>query len=177
MSTALLVIDVQAGVVRPCLDADAVVARIHALVARARSEGVPVVWVQDEQDFPFGTDDWQLAAPLVRDAAEPLVRKTYRDSFVDTDLRAVLDGLDVTHLVITGAQTDYCVRTTAGRAAADGYDVSLVADAHTTTDAEHDGVTVPAAHVIAHTNMYWSGLRYPGRRFRVPESAAVDFGD
>lgn len=173
MTSALLVIDVQAGVVRPCADGRAVVDRIDALVRRARAEGVPVVWVQDEEDLPFGTDDWQLAAPLERHDTEPLVRKTYRDSFADTDLAAVLGRLGVTRLVVVGTQTDHCVRTTAQRAAVDGFDVTLVADAHTTTDAEWGGVVVPAAEIVAHTNMYWSGLRYPGQRFDVVPAASV----
>ncbi|WIB78616.1 isochorismatase family protein [Curtobacterium sp. MCPF17_002] len=173
MTTALLVIDVQAGVVRPCLDGQQVVDRVDGLVRRARAEGVPVVWVQDEQDFPVDTDDWQLAAPLVRDASEPLVRKTYRDSFADTDLHVVLTDLGVSRLVVAGAQTDYCVRTTAQRAAAEGFDVTLVEDGHTTTDAEWRGAVVAAADIIAHTNMYWSGLRYPGRRFDVVPAATV----
>lgn len=173
MTTALLVIDVQAGVVRPCLDGQQVVDRIDGLVERARAEGAPVVWVQDEQDFPSGSDDWQLAAPLVRHDAEPLIRKTYRDAFADTDLHLVLADLGVSRLVVTGAQTDYCVRTTAQRAAAEGFDVTLVEDAHTTTDADWGGTVITAADVIAHTNMYWSGLRYPGRRFDVAPAAAV----
>jgi nicotinamidase-related amidase len=176
MTSALLVIDVQAGVVRPCLDGQQVVDRIDALVGRARTEGVPVVWVQDEEDLPFGSDDWQLAAPLHRHDAEPLVRKTYRDSFAETELAAVLERLAVTRLVVVGTQSDYCVRTTAQRAAVDGFDVTLVADAHTTVDAEWGGVVVPAAEIVAHTNMYWGGLRYPGQRFDVVPAAAVEFG-
>lgn len=173
MTSALLVIDVQAGVVRPCLDGQRVVDRIDALVGRARAEGVPVVWVQDEQDFAVDTDDWQIAAPLVRDDDEPLVRKTYRDSFADTDLHVVLSELEVSRLVVVGTQTDYCVRTTAQRAASEGFDVTLVEDGHTTTDADWNGTTIRAADVIAHTNMYWSGLRYPGRRFDVAPAATV----
>ncbi|WP_258371746.1 hypothetical protein [Curtobacterium sp. MCBD17_023] len=45
------------------------------------------------------------------------------------------------------------------------YGLTLVADAHTTTDAEHDGVVITGAQIVAHTNMYFAGLRYPGRQF------------
>jgi nicotinamidase-related amidase len=165
ISSALLVIDLQRGVVVDCFEADAVLDRVARLVDRARAEGVPVVWVQDHDEFAEGSDGWALAEPLVRDADEPLVRKEFRDSFAGTDLAEVLDGLGVQHLVVAGAQSDYCVRTTTQAAAARGFDVTLVSDAHTTTDAEHDGVVITGEQIVAHTNMYFAGLRYPGQRF------------
>ncbi|OIH93030.1 MULTISPECIES: cysteine hydrolase family protein [unclassified Curtobacterium] len=173
-TTVLLVIDLQVGVLPGCTDADGVVARTAALVDRARAEGVPVVWVQDHDDFVEGSPEWELQPPLRRAADEPLVRKTYRDAFAATDLAAVLDGLGTRHLVVAGAQSDHCIRTTTQAAAARGFDVTLVSDAHTTTDSEHDGVAITGAQVIAHTNMYFSGLRYPGRRFAAVPHDRVD---
>lgn len=169
----LLVIDLQVGVLDGCLDPDGVVRRTAALVDRARAEGVPVVWVQDHGDLPEGTPGWQLAAPLVRADDEPLVRKEYRDSFAGTDLAEVLSGLGATRLVVAGAQSDYCIRTTTQAAAARGFDVTLVSDAHTTTDATWDGVAVSAEQIVAHTTMYFSGLRYPGRAYGVAAHDAV----
>ncbi|MBF4606012.1 cysteine hydrolase family protein [Curtobacterium sp. VKM Ac-1393] len=173
--TALLVIDLQHGVVRDCFDSADVLLRTAQLVDRARSSGVPVVWVQDHGDFAEGSDDWQLAAPLVRRPDEPLVQKEYRDSFTETDLAAVLQSLGVRHLVVAGAQSDYCVRTTTQAAAVRGFDVTLVSDAHTTTDAEHDGVVITGEQIVAHTNMYFGGLRYPGRRFAALRHHDVTF--
>ncbi|WIB27519.1 cysteine hydrolase family protein [Curtobacterium sp. MCSS17_015] len=164
-STVLLVIDLQTGVVDGCFDVVAVLRRIARLVDRARAEGVPVVWVQDHEGFAEGTPGWELAEPLSRSEDEPLVRKHFRDSFAGTDLAEVLEGLGAEHLVVAGAQSDYCVRTTTQAAAVRGYDVTLVSDAHTTTDAEHDGVVITGEQIVAHTNMYFAGLRYPGRRF------------
>jgi len=174
--TALLVIDLQQGVLEGCVDADGVLNRTARLVDRARVEGVPVVWVQDHGGFAEGTNAWELAAPLVRMPEDPLIRKAYRDSFTDTDLAKVLDALDVQRLVVAGAQSDYCIRTTTQAAAARGFDVSLVSDAHTTTDAEHDGVVVTGEQIIAHTNMYFRGLRYPGQRFTAEPHDRVIFG-
>jgi len=163
--TTLIVIDLQVGVLVGCFDAAAVVDRTAALVARARAAGVSVVWVQDHGDFAEGTAEWELASPLERRPDEPLVRKAYRDSFAGTGLADVLAALGATRLVIAGAQSDYCVRTTTQAAAVRGYDVTLVSDAHTTTDAQHDGVTITGEQIVAHTNMYFSGLRYPGQHF------------
>ncbi|GAB3581888.1 cysteine hydrolase family protein [Leifsonia lichenia] len=173
--TVLVVIDLQSGVIADCYDADGVVQRTASLVDRARDERVPIIWVQDEGDHAHGTPGWELADGLSRALGEPLVRKEYRDAFADTDLDELLDGLDVTRIVVAGAQSDYCVRTTTQSAAVRGYDVTLVSDAHTTTDAEWDGVAITAEQIVAHTNKYFSGLRYPGQTFDAVRAADVVF--
>jgi nicotinamidase-related amidase len=168
MTTVALVIDLQVGVVRGCFDADGVVARSAALVERARRTGTPVVWVQHHApDLERGTPGWGLADGLTPRTNEPLVHKAYRDAFAETSLREVLDSLGATRLVIVGAQSDFCVRTTTQRAASLGYDVTLVSDGHTTTDTEWDGVKITGEQIVAHTNMYFSGLRYPQGSFTV----------
>ncbi|WP_449407856.1 isochorismatase family protein [Microbacterium maritypicum] len=164
--TVVIVIDMQAGVTRGCVDEHGVLERADALVRRAREAGTPVVWVHHDP-VGVGTPDWELAAPLHRVEGESLVRKDYRDSFADTDLRDVLDRSGATRLVIAGAQSDFCVRTTMQRAAAEGYDVALVSDAHTTVGTEWDSVPISGEQIVAHTNMYFSGLRYPGQRFEL----------
>jgi nicotinamidase-related amidase len=161
--SVLLVVDMQEAVVTGLFDAEGVLARTATLVGRAREEGAPVVWVQDDRVGEAGSPAWQLAAPLVPIDHEPIVRKRHRDSFAATDLPDVLHRLGATRLVIAGAQSDYCVRTTTQRAAAEGYDVVLVSDAHTTEDAEWDGVVITGEQIVAHTNLYFSGLRYPGQ--------------
>ncbi len=172
--TVLLVIDLQKGVLPGCADAAGVVERTAALVARARAAGTPVVWVQHEEaDLPWESAPWQLADGLVPAEGEPLVRKEYRDAFAGTDLDEVLESFDATRLVVAGAQSDCCIRTTTQSAAVRGYDVVLVGDAHTTTDAEWEGMTITAEQIVAHTNRYFSGLRYPGQQFAVVTAAEV----
>lgn len=172
--SALLVIDLQRGVLPGCFDVDGVLARTVLLIDRARSAGTPVVWVQHEEDgMEEGTEAWELADGLVPAEAEPRIRKHYRDAFADTDLDEVLERLDVGRLVVAGAQSDYCVRTTAQSAAVRGFDVTLVSDAHTTTDTEWDGVEITGQQIVAHTNRYFDGLRYPGQLFELAEAATV----
>ena len=161
--TALLVIDLQVAVVEGCFDASGVLQRTAWLVDRARNSGVPVIWVQDHGDLPVGTPGWELAPPLARRPDEPLVMKEYRDSFADTNLADILTTLQVKRLVVAGAQSDYCIRTTTQSAVVRGYDLTLVSDAHTTTDAEYEGVTLTGEQIVAHTNMYFEGFEYPGR--------------
>src|SRR5881275_1272715 len=155
-NTALLVVDVQNGVVEGAPARDAVVANVGTLVEKARQERVPVVWVQHSDDgLARGSDAWQIVPELSPDPAEPLVEKNYGDSFEDTDLERVLSSLGVGRLVVAGAQTDACIRSTLHGALARGYDAILVKDAHTTEDLTAWGAP-PPAQVIAHTNMYWS---------------------
>lgn len=173
--TALLVIDLQADVVAGCLDAEGVLARTWTLVSRARAEDVPVVFVQhQDEDLTPGSTGWQLARPLQPRGGEPVIGKRYRDSFAQTELRQVLDRRGVRRLVVAGAQTEYCVRTTIQRAAVEGYHVVLVSDAHTTEDSEFDGIRIGAEQIIAHTNRYVAGLRYPGLQFGIAPHDRVE---
>jgi nicotinamidase-related amidase len=174
--TALVVVDVQNGVVSGAPRRDEVVAAIAGLVERARAEGVPVVWVQHSDDgLPFGSEEWRYVPELVREDPEPLIHKSYGDSFEATELEDVLAERQVGRLVVTGAQTDACIRSTIHGGLTRGYDVTLVADAHTTEDGRQWGAPDPEA-VIAHTNLYWEYQRAPGRRGRVVPAAQVTFG-
>ena len=175
-NTALLVIDVQNGVVEGAHERDAVVANVASLVERARRERVPVVWVQHSDDeLVRGSDGWRLVPELAPGASEPLVEKHYGDAFEDTNLETVLSGLGVGRLVVAGAQTDECVRSTLHGAFVRGYDATLVGDAHTTEDLSAWGAP-PPDQVIAHTNLYWSYQAAPGRTAGTVETKAVDFG-
>jgi nicotinamidase-related amidase len=175
-NTALVVIDVQNGVVAGNHERDAVVANIGNLVEKARQEEVPVVWVQHtSKGLEQGSDSWQIVPELSPDDAEPHIDKSYADSFEDTTLESVLSGLGVGRLVVVGAQTDECVRSTLHGAIVRGYDATLVSDAHTTEDQSEWGAP-PPDKVIAHTNLYWSGHRAPGRTAGTVETKDVDFG-
>jgi nicotinamidase-related amidase len=174
--TALLVVDVQNGVVADAHDRDTVVANVATLVDRARTAGVDVVWVQhNSEELVPDSDQWQLVPELTPAAAEPLVHKQYGDSFEDTDLESVLADRGVGRLIVSGAQTDACVRSTLHGAIARGYDAVLVSDAHTTEDLSPSGAP-PPDQVIAHTNLYWKFHRAPGREAGTVETAEVDFG-
>ena len=173
--TALVVIDVQNRVVAGAYARDAVVANIATLVDRARRADVAVVWVQhNDEDLVRGSDDWQLVPELSRDDAEPLVEKTYGDAFEGTVLETVLADLAVGKLVVVGAQTDACIRSTLHGALVRGYDATLVSDAHTTEDTTEWGAPSPDK-VIAHTNLYWTYHTAPGRTAGTVATEVVDF--
>jgi nicotinamidase-related amidase len=174
-NTALLVVDVQNDVVAGAYNRDAVVANIAVLVEKARAGQVPVVWVQHSGDeLPRGSDGWRYVPELSQGDSEPVVHKRYGDAFDDTDLEAVLAERKIGRLVVAGAQTDECIRSTLHGAVVRGYDATLVADAHTTEDLSEWGAPTPDK-VIDHTNLYWSNHTAPGRQAGTVSTGAVTF--
>ena len=112
-NTALVVVDVQNGIVVAAHDRDGVIANIGALADRARTASAPVVWVQhSDEHVPRDSAPWQYVPELVRSEGEPLVYKRYPDSFEETDLEELLAARGVGHLVVIGAQSDVCIRST-----------------------------------------------------------------
>jgi nicotinamidase-related amidase len=175
-NTALLVVDVQNGAVEGAHGRDTVVANVGSLVEKARRERVPVVWVQhSSEELAKGSDAWRIVPELAPGDAEPLVEKNYGDAFEATTLEGVLSGLGVGRLVVVGAQTDACIRSTLHGAFARGYDATLVSDAHTTEDLTAWGAP-PPEQVIAHTNLYWGDQTAPGRTAGTVATPDVDFG-
>jgi nicotinamidase-related amidase len=122
-----------------------------------------------------GSDAWRIVPELAPRDDEPLVEKNYGDSFEDTILGSVLADLGVGRLVVTGAQTDACIRSTLHGAIVRGYDATLVSDAHTTDDHTAWGAP-PPEQVIAHTNLYWRFQTAPGRTGGTVSTDDVDFG-
>jgi nicotinamidase-related amidase len=175
-NTALLVIDVQNDVMAGAHNRDGVIANIAVLVDKARAEDAPVVWVQHSADgMPKGSDGWQYVPELKRDESEPVVHKRYPDAYEDTDLEAVLAERKVGRLIVSGAQTDQCIRSTLHGAIVRGYDATLVEDAHTTEDLSQWGAPTPDK-VIDHTNLYWQNHTAPGRDAGTVSTGSVNFG-
>jgi nicotinamidase-related amidase len=175
-NAALLVIDMQNGVVETAHERDAVVAKTSALVEKARRRGVTVVWVQHtDEELVRESDAWRIVPELVPLGVEPLVEKHFGDAFEDTGLEDVLSSAGIGRLLVVGAQTDACVRSTLHGAFVRGYDTTLVSDAHTTEDQTKWGAP-PPEKVIAHTNLYWSHQTAPGRKAATLKAEDVDFG-
>ncbi|MFC7494341.1 MULTISPECIES: isochorismatase family protein [unclassified Nocardioides] len=180
--TAFLVVDLQRGVLADdgTWDAEGVVTRTAGLVDKARAAEVPIVWVQhNSEELQSGAEPWQLATGLEPAGEEPVVQKRYGDSFEETDLTDVLTRLGVEHLVVAGAQTDACIRSTIHGAVTRGYDVTLVSDCHTTGEfpAEYTGGELISARTkINFTNSYaaW-GLRTARASGSAEASDAIEF--
>ena len=174
-NTALLVVDVQNSVMSGAYNRDQVIGNIAALVDKARAEQVPIVWVQHSSDqMPEGSEGWRYVPELVQADAEPVVHKKYGDSFEETELESVLAARGVGRLIVAGAQTDACIRSTLHGALVRGYDATLVDDAHTTEDLTEYGAPAPDK-VVAHTNLYWKYQQAPGRVAGTVSTAAVSY--
>ena len=174
-NTALLVIDVQNDVVAGAYNRDGVVANIAVLVGKARAGDVPVVWVQDHsEERPQGSEGWRVVPELSQQDSEPVIHKQYGDSFEETDLEAVLAAGKIGRLIVAGAQTDECIRSTLHGAIVRGYDATLVSDAHTTEDLTEWGAP-PPEKVIDHTNLYWANHTAPGREAGTTTTATLTF--
>ena len=172
--TALLVIDMQVGIVAHAHDKDGVIGRIAGLIAAARGAGTPVVFVQHEEDWPTmhrGESGWQIIPALAPAEGELTICKRACDAFYDTPLREELTARGVQKLVVTGMMTDACIDTTCRRASSEGFAVVLVADAHTTEDADDQ----PAARTIAYHNRILAQMAQPDHPIAVRPSAAIAF--
>lgn len=168
--TALLVIDMQVGLVEGAYQQHDVVTRLADLVAAARAAGTPIVFIQHEDDWMRpGVPEWQFLAALTPAEGELVIRKRACDAFYGTPLREELTARGVRHLVVTGVQTELCVDATCRRAASEGFDVTLVADGHTTEDTP----TLPAAQIIAHHNRTLGQLAHPDHPIAVRPRAAI----
>jgi isochorismate hydrolase len=175
-NTALMVIDMQRGVVGEAFEVERVIDNINTLVERARAADAPVIWVQhSDEDLVEGSDSWQYVDELRRADDEALVHKHYGDSFAETDLESILADSHVGHLVVTGAQTDACIRSTLHGALVRGYDATLVSDAHTTEDMREWGGPIGAADAIAYTNLYWRFSDAPGCSGNTSPTADITF--
>ncbi len=155
MKTALLMIDTQANMfdpAHPVVDSVALLERLRGLLERARSAGVPVFFVRNNggEDDPdvHGTPGWELHPALAVAPGDPVLDKTTCNTFESTDLAGLLEARGITHLVIAGLQSDWCIRETTLGAAALGYTVTLVSDGHST----YDGKTQNAAETTAAVN-------------------------
>jgi len=162
--SALLVIDVQVGVMAEAFERDVKIANISKAIEKARAESIPVIWVQhSDEELVLESAEWEIVSELSPLPNEPRVRKTFRSSFEETNLEEVLKELGVSHVYVCGAETNNCVRHTSRTALEKGYDLTLISDAHTTTGFEWDGYIVDAARVIDEQNTHFLNYALPGR--------------
>jgi nicotinamidase-related amidase len=173
----LAVVDVQVGVMREAWEAARVIGNIARAVARARAQRVPVIWVQHtNQELAQDSPQWQWVPDLVPAAGEPLVHKRFNSAFEQTTFEDELARLGAAHIVLAGAETNWCIRATAYGALERGYDLTLLDDAHTATPIDlGNGVQIEVANVIRDLNIAIKWLEYPGRKNGIASAAAVDF--
>ncbi|WP_284332527.1 cysteine hydrolase family protein [Dyella flagellata] len=171
-------VDVQAGVVASAWQRDRVVANVAVAVDRARAAGVPIVWVQHNDDeLRRDTPEWQWVPELKPLESESRIHKQFNSSFEETPLLSLLEHHGVSHIVLAGAASNWCIRATAYAALERGFDLTLVEDAHTTGDMELEpGRLVAAQSIVEDLNAVMRWISYPGRKSGVVHAAELSFG-
>ena len=175
--TALLIVDVQVGVVKEAWHTAQVVKNINLAVEKARAAGIPIIWVQHaDEELISGSPEWQLVPELSPAEGDLHIYKGYNSSFEETALEEVLADLGITHVVLAGAATNWCIRATAYAALDRGYDLTLIKDAHTTEMMEfQDGTIIEADSIIRDLNVAMTWLSYPGRSTSALPAVELDF--
>lgn len=177
--TALLIIDFQAGVIQDIWQKSRIISKVQHLVHTARQQDVPVIWIQhSDPEMPSGSPAWQWLPEIGPEAEETVVSKQFNSSFEQTELENELAKRAVSHLVLAGALTNWCLRSTAYAALERGYDVTLVADAHSTNPTElESGRRIEAESIVSELNDTFTWLSYPGRSTQVINTEAVRFAE
>ncbi|MEL4544209.1 isochorismatase family protein [Luteococcus sp. H138] len=153
-----------------------IITTIADLVRRARLAGTPVVWVRHQgPGLQAGSEEWQIVGELMPEPGEQLIEKRFGDSFAETTLDDALAAVGASHLWITGAQSDFCVRSTLFGALYRGYDATLVEDAHTTADASYESLAFSGEQLVALVNKLAWTTRLPGVASRLCKAADVAF--
>jgi nicotinamidase-related amidase len=176
---ALLVVDVQVEVMRNAWDAPRIIKNIGTAVEKARSRGIPIIWVQhSDEELIHNSPDWQMVPELLPEAGEIQIHKQFNSSFEQTPLEETLARLGISHIILAGAATNWCIRATAHAALDRGYDLTLIKDAHTTETIELDnGIRIEAENIIHELNIAMTWLGYPGRKNGTASVEEVDFAD
>ena len=158
MTSALLIMDVQQGVVER-LGQPGVLDRLAEGLAAARNAGVPVIFVRvafrpgfpevsptnrsfsalaDTAGDRFGEDNpaTQIHPAVAPRPGEPVVVKKRVSAFTGSDLAVLLRSMSVNELVLTGIATSGVVLSTLREAADRDYQLTVLADACADADEE-----------------------------------------
>lgn len=171
---ALVIIDAQIAMLQGAYLADEVVTAICEAQRRARAANAPVVFLRHNHTsfapMMKGAATWEIDSRVAPQPGELVLDKTASDGFWETALHATLEELGVDRIVVAGLQTEFCVDATCRAALSRGFDVTLVADGHTTGDAVTDAGTT-----IRHHNYALTRLAHPQRSVTAQRAAELDF--
>jgi nicotinamidase-related amidase len=148
-STALLIMDVQNGIVKRFADDAAYLTRLSAAASAARGAGIGVIYVVvafrpgypevSERNKSFaaiagtgrftdGDPDAPIHPAVVPAAGDVIVTKRRVSAFAGSDLEVVLRASGVNHLVLAGIATSGVVLSTVRQAADLDYRLTVLSD-------------------------------------------------
>jgi nicotinamidase-related amidase len=170
--TALLVIDVQSGLVEGAHNEACVLSNINQVISKTRASGGLIVFIQhchsSYKPLMKGNSGWQVHPSLSIAEGDLFIEKSASDSFYQTSLHTDLESRGIDHLIVTGLQSEYCVDTTCRSALSKGYSITLVSDAHTTGDSH-----MPAADIIDHHNQVLQNLAHPDANIQLKTASEI----
>ncbi|OEK05536.1 isochorismatase [Roseivirga misakiensis] len=142
----------------PRYDTNGTVNRINSLADRFRKQNLPVIYIQHDGNgsgtFEKNTTEWEILDDLEVNQTDILIDKYANDVFYKSNLAATLKSHDIKELYITGCATDFCVEATIQSAITKEFDITVVADGHTTGERPH----LSAKDVITHYNWVWQHM-------------------
>ncbi|MEM7018468.1 MAG: cysteine hydrolase family protein [Pseudomonadota bacterium] len=163
---AFLIIDMQTALVTGAWQEQAVLQHIEQVASKCRAIGTPVIYIQHNhatfEPMMKGRPGWQIHAAIFPHDGDILIEKEACDAFYGNTLKSTLQNMGVDTLLIAGMQTEYCVDATVRAALSHDFNVVVLADCHTTGDAE-----LSAADIIRHHNLTFSNLVHPSSTIRV----------
>ena len=175
-SKALLVIDMQKGSFTsetPRFDTEGVIRRINELAATFRAQQFPVIYIQHDGtgtgEFEKHSTEWENLDALIVKPTDLRIDKYANDVFYNSQLQAKLSALKINELFITGCATDFCVESTVQSALSKDYQITVVADGHTTGERPH----LQAEKVIEHYNWVWQNMIPTKGRIEVKNFEAI----
>ena len=166
--TAFVIIDIQndyfKGGAMALEDSDKAGKNAGKLLAYFRKNGVPVIHVRHENTnaslgfFLPGTDGARIHTCVEPVAGETILLKHYPNSFQETDLGTVLEKLNIKHLVISGMQSNVCIRATTLEALKKAYTVTIAEDTlaavnQSTHKAAVDELSKAGAKMVSSTSL------------------------
>lgn len=170
--TALIVVDMQIGVFADACQSERVLATVATLLNKARTNGIPVIYIQhNDKWLKKGTPEWRIHPAVAPQSDEPVIHKQHTDAFHETTLQETLQKLGIRNLIVVGGQTEYCVGALVRRAMTFDYHITLVSDAHTTLD---DG-DWKAEQIIAYHNHILDGYNNERYSTHVQPAASIVF--
>jgi nicotinamidase-related amidase len=150
-NTALLVMDMQNGIVNGLENKDSIIEANQRAIEKARQQNIPVIFVRvafsqglleiapnnkmfgpmREKQAPMEKDSeaTQIHPDLNRQEQEPIVTKHRVSAFTGSNLEVLLRGLEVRHIVLTGVATSGVVLSTSVEAADKDFDITILEDA------------------------------------------------
>ncbi len=163
-ATALLVIDVQRSFEHMPFWSDSGLevyqARQNALIAHARSQSWPVIFIYHQSRGAFSLESG-LVEPMVwidRQPSDPVFYKRVHNALSESRLNPCLQSKGISRLVVSGIRTEQCCETTTRFASDSGYEVEYVLDAtHTFAMQLPNGDEASVQTIKDHTAMVLNG--------------------